>query len=716
MPKGGNGGVDNGTDDDDVIEATENKINGGDGSDIITGTDADDRVNAGDGDDTVTGGAGDDTLYGNDGSDTAVFSGDVRDYSFEDGKGNAFIVSGNDGTDTLKHIDTLVFDNFTLLIDGTNNAPLVEDSFLAVSEDGSGSVDLLAGAWDYEGEAISVVGGSATFEFDAAGSYDYLSVGETEVLVFDFTATDGTNEVMRSVTVTIEGVNDAPDAMDDSGTVSEEGPPIIGYALDNDSDVDQSDTLTVTTVAGGAVGSTITLASGAVVMMHANGTYSYDPAGSFDDLEDGETAADSFTYTVSDGNGGEDTATVSITITGVGNDEFELSQAPIDLGAEEIVNVAYLYYETFYGDNGDNEIAYDVDYYIYGTRAYLYDGDDIVQLRSFAEGTENGNLYNNWLYGDGGDDALGLQSGGGANGWGYYNGLSGGDDDDLLVLQINGDFQGYAYNSYFYGGQGNDEAYLQVNGDGSGYGWGNSFIYDTRYYANDGDDSFLLQQNATNTGDAGIYSSYLYGDAGNDSITVEQNGDGNYYSYALYQHLFGGTGDDDLTIDASDVTNAVYNAQVFNNRLYGQDGDDTLTILGSDETGSQYGVRFNYMFGGNGNDSITIVTESSSSYANRLYGEAGNDTLQSGAGRDYMWGGLDADTFVFADGFADDYVFDYQDGTDKIDVSGMSGVNSFDDLNIIDAGSITYIDFGGGDIIALVNVNAGDLGADDFIF
>ncbi len=50
---------------------------------------------------------------------------------------------------------------------------------------------------------------------------------------------------------------------------------------------------------------------------NGNGTFTYDPNGQFAYLGVGETATDTFEYTVSDGNGGEDTATVTVTISGV---------------------------------------------------------------------------------------------------------------------------------------------------------------------------------------------------------------------------------------------------------------------------------------------------------------------------------------------------------------------------------------------------------------
>src|SRR3546814_20354722 len=52
--------------------------------------------------------------------------------------------------------------------------------------------------------------------------------------------------------------------------------------------------------------------------------FSYDPKGQFESLGEGDNAEDSFTYTMSDGNGGEDTATAVISINGV-NDAPEVA-------------------------------------------------------------------------------------------------------------------------------------------------------------------------------------------------------------------------------------------------------------------------------------------------------------------------------------------------------------------------------------------------------
>ena len=61
----------------------------------------------------------------------------------------------------------------------------------------------------------------------------------------------------------------------------------------------------------------IVTASGALVSMNANGDFVYDPNGQFDSLNDGETVVDTFSYEVSDGNGGSATAEVSVTVAGI---------------------------------------------------------------------------------------------------------------------------------------------------------------------------------------------------------------------------------------------------------------------------------------------------------------------------------------------------------------------------------------------------------------
>lgn len=84
-----------------------------------------------------------------------------------------------------------------------------------------------------------------------------------------------------------------------------------------DSDPD-SNPLTVTAVNGqlSNVGTAINLGNG-LLTVNSNGTFSFDPNNGYDTLAAGTSTSQSFNYTISDGNGGTDTATVNVTINGV---------------------------------------------------------------------------------------------------------------------------------------------------------------------------------------------------------------------------------------------------------------------------------------------------------------------------------------------------------------------------------------------------------------
>ncbi|MFL7790658.1 MAG: Calx-beta domain-containing protein [Anaerolineae bacterium] len=130
--------------------------------------------------------------------------------------------------------------------------------------------------------------------------------------VFTYTISDGALTDTATVTVTVTAVNDPPVAVNDSGsgfTTDEDTAFITGNVLANDSDPDASDTLSVSGLdTSGTLGS---------VANNGDGTFDYDPDDQFEYLAAGEQATDTLTYTVSDGNGGTDTAVVTITINGV---------------------------------------------------------------------------------------------------------------------------------------------------------------------------------------------------------------------------------------------------------------------------------------------------------------------------------------------------------------------------------------------------------------
>ena len=216
----------------------------------------------------------------------------------------------------------------TVTIDGANDAPVAVDDAYGTSEDAPLSVNVSAGLLANDSdpdssdllsvEAVDTTGTVGLVSFNADGSFTYdpngqfesLAVGETATDTFSYTVSDGQGgTATASVTVTIDGANDAPVAVDDAYGTSEEAPLSVNVSaglLANDSDPDSSDLLSVEAVdTTGTVG---------LVSFNADGNFTYDPNGQFESLAVGETATDTFSYTVSDGQGGTATASVTVTI------------------------------------------------------------------------------------------------------------------------------------------------------------------------------------------------------------------------------------------------------------------------------------------------------------------------------------------------------------------------------------------------------------------
>jgi len=117
------------------------------------------------------------------------------------------------------------------------------------------------------------------------------------------------NRVERFVSITVTVTNDAPNASEDSYSVDEKG-TISRSVLSNDSDPD-GHSLTAQLTGGGP--SKGALPGG----LANNGSFTYDPAGDFTSLGAGDSEEVSFDYTVEDGFGGSDRASVTITVNGV---------------------------------------------------------------------------------------------------------------------------------------------------------------------------------------------------------------------------------------------------------------------------------------------------------------------------------------------------------------------------------------------------------------
>jgi VCBS repeat-containing protein len=154
---------------------------------------------------------------------------------------------------------------------------------------------------------------------------------DTLVDTFSYTMQDASGASnSASLTVTIHGANDTPQALNDTATVNAGDTVTQGSAqgvLGNDADVDGSaygESMAVVEISQGSntsvVGTTAsTLASQyGTLTLAADGSYSYVADGAASKtMWVGETAVDIFTYTVKDRAGDSATGTLSLTISGV---------------------------------------------------------------------------------------------------------------------------------------------------------------------------------------------------------------------------------------------------------------------------------------------------------------------------------------------------------------------------------------------------------------
>ena len=174
--------------------------------------------------------------------------------------------------------------------------------------------------------ATLTVGANGSFLYDPSTSATLQGLGPNETMddTFTYSMTDGTNvSNTAQVRITVTGETAPPIACSDAYDTTE-SVSISGNVLTDDDpgcpDTSNTGTLDVLRVNGfsGVTGTQMVLNSGATLQVNGDGTFSYDPSTSttFNALALNDMVNDSFTYTITDGLGGTDSATVSITVTG----------------------------------------------------------------------------------------------------------------------------------------------------------------------------------------------------------------------------------------------------------------------------------------------------------------------------------------------------------------------------------------------------------------
>ena len=601
----------------------------GDVTSTLIGSDGANGLTSGAGDDMLTGGKGNDALDGGAGTDTAIYQGLHTQYTlaFSHTGDLAGTVTdnnaGRDGADTLKNIEFVRFSDGTYdvvndVFLSNNHAPVAVDDTFATNEDTALNVPaagVLGNDTDAENDPLTsavVTGpahGSLTLNND--GSFAYTpDANYNGTDSFTYKANDGTSDSnIATVNLTINPVNDAPVAVDDSFTTDEDtaltitAPGVLG----NDTDV-ENNPLTSTVVTGPAHG-TLTL--------NSDGSFTYTPNADFN-------GADSFTYKANDGTDDSNPATVNLTINPVNdapvavddafatNEDTPLTIAmPGVLGNDTDVDgdalTANLVTGPTHGSltlNPDGSLLYTPNADYHGTDSFTYKANDgtvdsnLATVNLTINSVNDAPVANDDTYSTDLNTPLTITA----------PGVLGNDTDvDGDTLHVGAIVTGPAH-----GG-------LTLNIDGS-------FTYtpDANYF---GADSFSYQANdgTASSGSATVNITVnngqtFAGTPGNDTLTGT-SGDDVFYAT---------TGNDTMDGGANTI---VGDTVVFSNAT---SGVNVLINTAQDFTGS-----------GLGNLSmVNMENLTGSDFDDTLTGDAGRNTLDGGNGDDVLVATAGGDTLI----------------------------------------------------------------------
>lgn len=424
------------------------------------------------------------------------------------------------------------------------HAPLPDQTF---DEDSPLSFSINEQAFtDADGDALTLTAGLA----DGAALPDWLHfdaearifsgqppANYNGVLQLTVTASDGQASVSGQFELNIAPVNDAPIAVPDAGSATENEVKHFDL-LANDSDPDDGDTrtlvsatvLSVTGVAG------LTASAAQQAFLIQDNQLVFNPDSQFDSLNAGEQATVIIQYDIIDASGTRATSTFTLTVNGE-------DDAPSNVQYGTPGN------DVLFGTSGDDVIE-------------ALDGNDIV-------------------FGNGGTDVL---SGGGGN-----DQLFGGAGNDVLRGGSGNDaIYGNGGNDTISGDDGNDQLYGGSGRDNIDGGSGDDLIYGNGgadiLSGGDGND-LICGGAASDILKGGAGNDIIYGNGGNDTISGD---DGNDRLYgASGSDIIEGGGGDDLIYGnggADFLSGGAGNDQIYAGEaadtIFGGDGDDVIYANG----------------------------------------------------------------------------------------------------------------------------------------
>lgn len=450
----------------------------------------------------------------------------------------------------------------------------------------------------------AVLNGDGTVDYTPAAGF----VG-TDTFTYQLADPDGGSDT-GVITVTVAEPNAPPVAVADTAE-TDVGDPVVIDVLANDSDPD-GDPLSLDSIATGPANGTVALSGG-------GDSYTYTPDAGF-------TGTDTFSYTMTDGNGGFATAEVTITISEEDEPRIDTDVFPVAPGDQPLDPLNGLDQDPDPSDDLDNIVGDSSD-------ELIETGDDNDTIAAGGgNDTVNPGIDNDFVTLGGGDDSLFDVQG--------ADTIFGGSGNDTIIAGTD------TFSDY----EGDDPAFAPGTPLNALGFTADPNTEDGRDYVegNLGDDSIATGDDAdtidggggNDTLDGGIDDDLIRGGQGDDLLIGSHGSD----------TLDGGQGNDTLdgsNLAALELTDDIdpntendrdlLQGFLGNDVLIGGDDDDTLQGGSGNDT-LDGGIDDDILMGGNDDDV--------------LIGGQGNDTLNGGSGDDSISGGSDRDV-IFVDSAAD---------------------------------------------------------------
>jgi len=196
-----------------------------------------------------------------------------------------------------------------------NNPPTAEANSVIVQEDTPASITLKGS--DSDGDPLTYSVLTSPSQGTLSGTVPNLTYSPKRNFSgkdsLTFKVNDGkVDSTAATVSISVMPVNDTPTANDDTAKAQEDAPLVTIDVMANDTDLDHG-RLTIIDATQGSNGS---------VTINSDGTLAYMPNRNF-------CGTDTFTYTISDGNGGTASAIVTVTIEAV-NDAPSITSKSVE--------------------------------------------------------------------------------------------------------------------------------------------------------------------------------------------------------------------------------------------------------------------------------------------------------------------------------------------------------------------------------------------------